>query len=151
MSSSGGLSDGVSQPASRAPVSGRSALIGLAVVVTAMLLFCFPFVHAVYWLGDEGILLRGAAALAAGGKIYTDFFAFYPPVGLPAWKRSILDVVFGWRCRMPRKIYKPEEIIAKLCQVEILTAQGKSAVDAIWSIGVTDATYCLYGRLSRCK
>ena len=42
---------------------------------------------------------------------------------------------------MPQKIYKPEEIIAKLRRVEILTSQGKSAVDAIRSIGVTDATY----------
>lgn len=42
---------------------------------------------------------------------------------------------------MPRKIYKPEEIIAKLRQVEVLTSQGKSTVDAIRSIGVTDATY----------
>jgi putative transposase len=42
---------------------------------------------------------------------------------------------------MPRKIYKPEEIIAKLRQVEVLTSQGKSAVDAIRSIGVTVATY----------
>jgi putative transposase len=42
---------------------------------------------------------------------------------------------------MPRKIYKPEEIIAKLRQVEVLTSPGKSAIDAIRSIGVTDATY----------
>ena len=42
---------------------------------------------------------------------------------------------------MARKIYKPEEIIAKLRQVEVLTSQGKSAVDAIRSIGVTDATF----------
>jgi putative transposase len=42
---------------------------------------------------------------------------------------------------MPRKLYKPEEIIAKLRQVEVLTSQGKSAADAIRSIGVTDATY----------
>ena len=42
---------------------------------------------------------------------------------------------------MPRKIYKPEEIIAKLRQVEVLTSQGKSVIDAIRSIGVTDATY----------
>ena len=42
---------------------------------------------------------------------------------------------------MPRKIYKPEEIIAKLRQVEVLTSQGKAAVDAIRSIAVTDATY----------
>ena len=40
---------------------------------------------------------------------------------------------------MPRKIYKPEEIIAKLRQVEVLTSQGKAA--AIRSIGVTDTTY----------
>jgi putative transposase len=42
---------------------------------------------------------------------------------------------------MPRRIYKPEEIIAKLRQVEVLTSQGKSVIDAIRSIGVTDATY----------
>jgi len=42
---------------------------------------------------------------------------------------------------MPRKIYKPEEIIAKLRQVEVLTSQGKTAIDAIRLIGVTDATY----------
>lgn len=42
---------------------------------------------------------------------------------------------------MPRKIYKPEEIIAKLRQVEVLTSQGQSAVDAIRSIGVSDVTY----------
>jgi hypothetical protein len=32
---------------------------------------------------------------------------------------------------MARKRYKPEEIVAKLRQVEILTAQGKTAVEAI--------------------
>ena len=42
---------------------------------------------------------------------------------------------------MPRKIYKAEEIIAKLRQVEVLTSQGKTAIDAIRTIGVTDATY----------
>jgi putative transposase len=42
---------------------------------------------------------------------------------------------------MPRKIYKPEEIIAKLRQVEVLTSQGQAVIDAVRSIGVTDATY----------
>ena|ERR1700722_2604644 len=42
---------------------------------------------------------------------------------------------------MPRKIYKPEEIIAKLRRVEVLTSHGKSVVDAIRSIGVTDAAF----------
>jgi transposase len=42
---------------------------------------------------------------------------------------------------MPRKIHKPEEIVAKLRQVDVLTAQGKSAADAIRSIGVTEVTY----------
>jgi hypothetical protein len=39
-------------------------------------------------------------------------------------------------------IQKSKEIIAKLCKVKVLTAQGKSAVDAIRPTGVTDATYC---------
>jgi putative transposase len=47
---------------------------------------------------------------------------------------------------MPRKIYKPEEVITKLRQVEILTSQGNSAIDAIRSIGVTDATYYRWRR-----
>jgi putative transposase len=42
---------------------------------------------------------------------------------------------------MTRKRYKPEEIVARLRQVEVLTAQGKTAVEAIRSIGVTEVTY----------
>ena len=42
---------------------------------------------------------------------------------------------------MPRKIYKPEEIVAKLRQVEVLTSQGQSAAEAIRSIGVSEVTY----------
>ncbi len=42
---------------------------------------------------------------------------------------------------MARKSYKPEEIVAKLRQVDVLTAQGKSVADAIRSIGVTEVTY----------
>ena len=52
---------------------------------------------------------------------------------------------------MPRKRHKPEEIVAKLRQVEVLTSQGQSMAEAIRSIGVTEVTYYLYGRLSRCK
>jgi hypothetical protein len=32
---------------------------------------------------------------------------------------------------MPRKHHKPEEIVAKLRQVDVLTSQGKSVADAI--------------------
>ena len=42
---------------------------------------------------------------------------------------------------MARKRYKPEEIVARLRQVEVLMAQGKTAVEAIRSIGVTEVTY----------
>lgn len=42
---------------------------------------------------------------------------------------------------MARKRYKPEEIVSKLRQVEVRTAQGKTAVEAIRSIGVTEVTY----------
>jgi transposase-like protein len=42
---------------------------------------------------------------------------------------------------MPRKHHKPEEIVAKLRQVDVLTSQGKSVADAIRAIGVTEVTY----------
>ena len=39
------------------------------------------------------------------------------------------------------KRHKPEEIIAKLRQVEVMAGQGMSMADAIRSIGVTEVTY----------
>ena len=42
---------------------------------------------------------------------------------------------------MPRKRHKPEEIVAKLRQVDVMTAQGTSVADAVRSIGVTEVTY----------
>lgn len=41
---------------------------------------------------------------------------------------------------MPRKRFKPEEIVTKLRQVEVLVAQGKSISEAAKSLGVTDQT-----------
>ena len=52
---------------------------------------------------------------------------------------------------MPKTRHKPEEIVAKLRQVDVLVSQGQSVADAIRSIGVTEISYYLYGRLSRCK
>jgi putative transposase len=39
---------------------------------------------------------------------------------------------------MPRKRHKPEEIVAKLRQVDVLVLQGQSVADAIRQIGVTE-------------
>ena len=36
---------------------------------------------------------------------------------------------------------KPEEIVAKLRQVDVLTAQGTPVAEAVRSIGVTEVTY----------
>jgi hypothetical protein len=47
---------------------------------------------------------------------------------------------------MPRKRHKPEEIVAKLRQVDVLVAQGRSVADAVRSIGVTEVTYCRWRR-----
>jgi putative transposase len=41
----------------------------------------------------------------------------------------------------PRKRHKPEEIVAKLRQVDVLVSQGQSVADAVRSIGVTEVTY----------
>ena len=42
---------------------------------------------------------------------------------------------------MGRRRYKPEEIVTKLRQVDVLTSQGQSVAEAIRSIGVTEVTY----------
>ena len=42
---------------------------------------------------------------------------------------------------MGRKRHKPELIVAKLRQVEVLTTQGQTVAEAIRSIGVTEVTY----------
>ena len=42
---------------------------------------------------------------------------------------------------MPRKRPTPEEIVAKLRQVDVLVSQGKSVADAVRTIGTTEVTY----------
>jgi transposase len=41
---------------------------------------------------------------------------------------------------MPRKRPKPEEIVAKRRQVDVLVSQGQSVAEAVRSIGVTEVT-----------
>ena len=42
---------------------------------------------------------------------------------------------------MASKHHKPEEIVAKLRQVEVLMGQGKTVAEGARAIGVTEATY----------
>lgn len=42
---------------------------------------------------------------------------------------------------MGTKKHKPEEVMAKLRQVDVLVSQGQSVADAIRAIGVTEVTY----------
>jgi putative transposase len=42
---------------------------------------------------------------------------------------------------MPRKHHKPEEVVAKLRQVDVLVSQGQAIADAIRAIGVSEVTY----------
>jgi len=42
---------------------------------------------------------------------------------------------------MPKKRYTPEEIVAKLRQVDVLVSQGQNIADAIRRIGVSEVTY----------
>jgi putative transposase len=45
------------------------------------------------------------------------------------------------RTAMPKKRYTPEEIVAKLRQVDVLVSQGQNIADAIRQIGVSEVTY----------
>src|ERR1700693_2510855 len=61
----------------------------------------------------------------------------------PPLNWSTLKYVLGRRRRTTRlkKRHKPEEIVAKLRQVDVLTSQGKLVADAVRAIGVTEVTY----------
>src|ERR671938_1076766 len=45
------------------------------------------------------------------------------------------------RTDMARKRHTPDEIVAKLRQVDVLVSQGQTVADAIRAIGVTEVTY----------
>jgi putative transposase len=47
---------------------------------------------------------------------------------------------------MARKRPTPEEIVAKLRQVDVLVSTGKSVTDAVRSIGTTEVTYYRWRR-----
>ena len=42
---------------------------------------------------------------------------------------------------MPKKRYRPEDIIAKLREADILISQGKTVAETIKQLGVSDVTY----------
>ena len=42
---------------------------------------------------------------------------------------------------MPKKVFSPEQIIAKLRQIEVLIAQGKAVALACKQAGVSEQTY----------
>ena len=52
---------------------------------------------------------------------------------------------------MARKHHKPEEIVAKLRQVDVLVSQGQAVADAIRALGVTEVTYYRWRRCSAAR
>ena len=56
---------------------------------------------------------------------------------------------------MPKKRYTPEQIVAKLRQLDVAVAQGQSIAQAVKAIGVTETTFYRwrseYGGLDQVK
>ena len=52
---------------------------------------------------------------------------------------------------MPRKRFTVEQIIHHLREADVLLSQGKTVGEVSRRIGVSEQSYYLYGRLSRCK
>ena len=47
------------------------------------------------------------------------------------------------RTDKPKRRYQPEEIIAKVRQVDVLVSQGQNIADAIRQIGVSEINYAM--------
>ena len=52
---------------------------------------------------------------------------------------------------MSRKRFKPEQIINLLREAEVGLSQGHSIGEVCRSLGISQQSYYLYGRLSHCK
>ncbi|MCP1997835.1 hypothetical protein J2S34_003344 [Nitrobacter winogradskyi] len=52
---------------------------------------------------------------------------------------------------MPKKRFSAEQIVVVLRQIEVLISQGKTPALACREAGISQQSYYLYGRLSRCK
>ena len=50
---------------------------------------------------------------------------------------------------MPKKRHKPEEIVAKLRQVDVMVSQGQSVADAVRAIGVTEVGFGMSCSMAR--
>ncbi|HKR89944.1 MAG TPA: hypothetical protein VJS38_17375 [Phenylobacterium sp.] len=61
-------------------------------VFAGSLVLCAPFRRYIPWIGDEGILLRGATEILSGRALYRDVFEFHPPGGFlvtAAWLKLV--------------------------------------------------------------
>ena len=58
-----------------------TSLCWLLFVGLTVFMLCLPFMHSIFGLGDEGILLHGAERLLRGRRLYIDFFEILPPGG----------------------------------------------------------------------
>jgi hypothetical protein len=65
---------------------------------------------------------------------------------------ELLNLIGFKGAQKPMKRHKPEEIVAKLRQIEIMVSQGEQLGSAIHEVGVTEARYHRwkqdYGRLT---
>ncbi len=89
-------------------------------------------------LSETGIAAPGSIRPFIGGRLSNTLPRFGPNVGSPPHSRRSAK-----RCRrsqfdpnkedqrMARKRFKPEEIVAKLRQIEVLQSQGMAVMDAI--------------------
>ena len=94
-------------------------------------------------IGQSSGLSRNRHRIGRSGLSAVAGLIFRSPGGLPPEKWSSLRYGFGQMedGGMPRKRHKPEEIVAKLRQVDVLTSQGRPVAEAVRSIGVTEVTY----------
>lgn len=87
----------LSSELSRYATARSSTILWLALIALVVVLLCAPFFRFLFFLGDEGTLLRDAELVLQGKRIYEDFFQFLPPgvdVVTAIWF-SITGVSFG--------------------------------------------------------
>jgi transposase-like protein len=145
-----GCSGGVLQP--QGPIASANAII-LLDAVGIMAVIVVPTIAAVlgcaWWYRASNTRARYLPHFVYSGRLELLVWAIpLLVIDQPPLKWSDLRYVF-WHSRrtdMPRRRYKPEEIVAKLRQVDVLVSQGSAMADAIRQIGVSEVTYYRWRR-----
>src|SRR5207253_1311519 len=132
------------EAASGPPLLGDPLLYAVALIASAV---CAPVFRYVLWLGDEGVLLHGAARILGGEVLYRDFFEVLPPGSfliITAWMKLFGAGFASVRVLAVGVIAVIAALLYATARLFTLPGARSRLLSAIVGIGLVPAAMILY-------